>query len=772
MLEQLINGESIEVDLQDAIKSIHNNGPINPATLEKLSFIKKYHNNIFTKYERKILSVMGLFYKLREPMSILEVVYQNLGDSISDKYGHQFTPIQARAYKSILNRKFYSFSAPTSTGKSYLFRELIKHFNNDIIIVVPSRALIAEFYTAVINLVEKDVLVLQFIENVNQHNARRRIFIITPERGVEIFKYANEFNIDLFLFDEAQISDDEIRGLRFDAFVRRTEREFPNSKKVFAHPFIENPEAQLKKHSFKNEATWDNFRQSNVGKIYATIENDGSFTYFSPYTETKEFPVGYDILEKTLNGGGTILIYISKSKIFSDGHTDSFGKYIAMCPTLNKKSAIGIIEKLKKYIGTSNTELGKQSSFIQLMERGVVVHHGSMPLKARLLIEEFVRSGHAKICFATSTLNQGINMPFDCVLIDNFRDMKELVLKNLIGRSGRSSNQPKFDYGYTIINRQNVSTFSNRLNKDVRIKEVSTLDESSEKIPDDYSDLVEAMKTNSFNDDLHLTQSQINRIEQADLKSDIEYVLERIIVGDVAITANQYYKIKNTERTKVKDKIKKIFCSHLKRPSLSKYEQSILSAAIPLLLWKIQGKSFSETLSLRHAYLTERESRSRLKRHLREKKISIEEYNKLLGDIKIKTSFRAESLPNIDLRFNELLFKRGTKVKEFSYDILVYDTYDYLDKVISLSLADPLCAAMTLYYEKTGDSRAKTFKNYLRYGTNDATEIWLLKYGFDPEDIEWISAYVTHIDENSIAFSDKIKDLTPEELSVIGRYIQ
>ncbi|MFQ2685370.1 helicase-related protein [Aeromonas caviae] len=315
------------------------------------------------------------------------------------------------------------------------------------------------------------------------------------------------------------------------------------------------------------------------------------------------------------------------------------------------------------------------------MERGVVVHHGSMPLKARLLIEEFVRSGHAKICFATSTLNQGINMPFDCVLIDNFRDMKELVLKNLIGRSGRSSNQPKFDYGYTIINRQNVSTFSSRLNKDVKIKEVSTLDESSENIPDDYSDLVDAMKTNSFNDDLHLTQSQINRIEQADLKSDIEYVLERIIVGDIAITANQYYKIKNTERTKVKEKIKKIFCSHLKRPFLSKYEQSILSAAIPLLLWKIQGKSFSETLSLRHAYLTERESRSRLKRHLRENKISIEEYNKLLDEIKIKTSFRAESLPNVDLKFNDLLFKRGTKVKDFSYDILVYDTYDYLGKV-------------------------------------------------------------------------------------------
>ena len=58
---------------------------------------------------------------------------------------------------------------------------------------------------------------------------------------------------------------------------------------------------------------------------------------------------------------------------------------------------------------------------LSLMQKGIVIHHGSMPLRARLLIEHFVNKGFARICFATSTLIQGINMPFDVVWIDNFK---------------------------------------------------------------------------------------------------------------------------------------------------------------------------------------------------------------------------------------------------------------------------------------------------------------------------------------------------------------
>ncbi|GKV92815.1 hypothetical protein H2Y56_02895 [Pectobacterium aroidearum] len=200
-----------------------------------------------------------------------------------------------------------------------------------------------------------------------------------------------------------------------------------------------------------------------------------------------------------------------------------------------------------------------------------------------------------------------------------------------------------------------------------------------------------------------------------------------------------------------------------------KYHLTILSTAIPILLWKVQGKSFSETVSLRHAFLTERDERRKLLRSLRSGDIERSEYIEKLSIIKIVTSFRAEKIPNSSLRLVSL-FPSEASVVDFNYDMLVYDTYDYLDKVISLSLADPLSAALTIYYESTGDERSKVLKNYIRYGTNDEKEIWLLKYGFDPEDISWLLEIVSHIDEDDIVFKD-ISGLPEDKMEIIKRFL-
>lgn len=206
--------------LDDIINKIHMHGPIDSSDFEKLALIKQFHPDIFKKYENEILYVSGLFYKVNQPKNLLEEVYSIFSDSIYDDTGKRFTPVQADAYNSIKEKKFFSFSAPTSAGKSFLFRELIVNNDSDIVIVVPSRALIAEYLSIVKSLVDNSVLVLQFIENINIAKTKRRVFIITPERGNELFQHKIEFDISLFLFDEAQLSEEEIRGIRFDSFVQ------------------------------------------------------------------------------------------------------------------------------------------------------------------------------------------------------------------------------------------------------------------------------------------------------------------------------------------------------------------------------------------------------------------------------------------------------------------------------------------------------------------------------------------------------------------------
>ena len=61
--------------------------------------------------------------------------------------------------------------------------------------------------------------------------------------------------------------------------------------------------------------------------------------------------------------------------------------------------------------------------------------------------------------------------------------------------------------------------------------------------------------------------------------------------------------------------------------------------------------------------------------------------------------------------------------------------------------------------------------NYIRYGTNDSIEIWLLRYGFAFEDIAWIKDYVESISEQEIVFKPEVHQLPEERILIIERYI-
>lgn len=775
-----IEGVEVEDVIQEILDNIHVYGPINTHDFERLSFIKKYHPQVFSLYEGKLMHLIGLFYKTTEPQSLIEEVYSIYADVIEVDTGHRFTPIQASAFRKISDKRYFSFSAPTSSGKSYLFRELIQNTQDDIIIVVPSRALISEYIFRVKNMLKEDnsVLVLQFIENVNISKTTRRIYIITPERGEDLFSKINELNIGLFLFDEAQISEERIRGMRFDSFVRRVDRLIPNAKKVFTHPFIENPQAQLLKHGFTNDSGFARYNQSSVGKIYISESNKG-FQYFSPFVDngTREFvDVNYDIVEDVLISNGTLLIYISKNKIYDGTYITDYSKYIELCQKLSENKAVQIIEELRSFIGASEALGDKHSHMIDMMEKGIVVHHGSMPLYARLLIEKFVNQGHAKICFATSTLTQGINMPFDIVWIDNFRfqgneNIRNLDLKNLIGRAGRST--PKvnsFDFGYVIVKSRNVGKFCLRMQETTNLSESSMLDSSVDDLDEDLRDISEAIQNDTFDNDMHLTESQVERLSKAEISDHIQLILDNFLVDGTPITGKAYYDIDDETRNAIKNSFKQIYISHLRKNALTKGEASVLSVSIPILLWKIQGKSFKEIVSLRHAFLTDKDSQRNIRTRLRRQEISPSEAASLREAIKIRYSTIATSLPDSSAT-SAGIFPRNTSIIHFDYDILVYDTYDYLDKVISLSLSDPLAAAFQIYFDNTNDIRALVLKNYIRYGTNDELEIWLLRYGYGFEEIEWIKNYVVSIDENEIVFSDDINELPDLKYELIERYV-
>jgi len=82
-----------------------------------------------------------------------------------------------------------------------------------------------------------------------------------------------------------------------------------------------------------------------------------------------------------------------------------------------------------------------QSREYRLLEKGIIVHHGKMPrLLSRLLVEA-IEERVVNLVLATSTLSEGVNLPFEVLLVPTLRrgqsDITAREFGNLVGRTGR-----------------------------------------------------------------------------------------------------------------------------------------------------------------------------------------------------------------------------------------------------------------------------------------------------------------------------------------------
>ena len=275
VIAKIRSGKDLEQIINYVKDEIYKNGPNNAVMLEIVSYFKLFQSKYFEKFEQDIIEIMGLYFKHPKVESLVGSVFEIYHQHLKDEFGDDYTPMQADILKKIKNLQYFSFSAPTSTGKSFVFRNLISSCSNDVVVIVPSRALINEYFDRLSNIVDnKTVNILTFVDRINTKHVHRNIFVLTPERARELFKNKDWLKIDLILFDEAQLSDEHsVRGLNFDSIVRRSLKDFPNAKFVFAHPFVENPEAQMQKNGIEiinTTSAYSNYELKNVGQIFYT----------------------------------------------------------------------------------------------------------------------------------------------------------------------------------------------------------------------------------------------------------------------------------------------------------------------------------------------------------------------------------------------------------------------------------------------------------------------------------------------------------------------
>lgn len=760
LIEKIMNNEDIEDIIKYVKNRIYINGPIDTTDMEILSYLKMYHPKKFAKYEGDILERMGLFYKKNKINSLEGLIMSNYKECIYEQYNKYYTPMQTDLINSIILNKNFSFSAPTSTGKSFIFRDLLNDDNRkNIVIIVPSRALINEYYIKINDYIKNnDVNILTSVELVNKKKAKRNIFILTPERAKELFKYKKELSLDMVLFDEAQLSDENsARGMIFDSVVRRIKKHFANAQLLFAHPFVDNPEAQLIKNDIKDGES-RKYLAKNVGQMFVSYKEEKFFHFGIDKTimgNTKQ-KMDTDPIADIIKNGGSVLIYTSKAKIYDSIILEEFKKYIKLCPEIKDRKALKLIKELKDLIGAAQKEGSeKHSNMISLLQKGIITHHGSLPLKARIILEEFTKLNFCKICFSTSTLVQGINMPFDLVYIEKFDKKKEIDVLNLIGRAGRATEKNKFDYGIIVVNDIYKCTLRNIINKKIILNTKSLLDETIAEDDIYVDEFKEAIRKETLDDMYNLAPKQLDRLQNEDLDVYIQCVLNYLIKDDCFISVNDYKKYSANDTNKIKEAFQIIFLRYLKREQLSSGEKTVLSTALRILLWQINGKTFKQVVWYRYAYISRHEERRN---------------DDTQKNLKAKFTMKCDEIPNKNL-ISVPLFDTNKYANEIDYDQVVFDTYDYIDKIIGFKLKDVYYATFQKYFEKTQDERAKKMALYFKYGTIDDIEIMLIRYGFSFETIEWLKKHIKEINEDEIIFYDSIKRISKTKMREIERYL-
>ncbi|CAM3662395.1 hypothetical protein HACA111877_14250 [Halomonas casei] len=480
---------------------------------------------------------------------------------------------------------------------------------------VPSRALIAEYIKSIKDVFEKDksVMVMSFADFVFSARKMRRIYVLTPERLNDLFKVKDKLNVSIFFFDEAQISEEKSRGIIFDLAVRRVASEFPNSKMVFAHPFVDNPEAQFEKHDLKLYSSfYSSYKQHAVGKIFIHKHStNGKDYFFSPYADSGhkiknclEFEEGFR--EFAFSNNLTVLVYVSKASIYNGKFVKGFSNHISKMPSVNDPDAIDIINAIEDKIGSNNSD--HFSKMVFLLTKGVVIHHGSIPLEVRLLLEEFIRKGFSSLCFATSTLAQGVNMPFDILWLNNNRFLGDekaqtLAFKNLIGRSGRLTTDAKYDFGYVYTN--NAKLFSDKIKSNYHLDNESVInsanfnDDSYLGTPlQDERELIESVRDGSFLTEHDMPAVKLNRLSSSEAQSHISNIIS-LLFREESFKGSLEGKENRENRDWLKVLFLEIYELYLNRPLLNG-EKSVFRTAFSILFLFMAGKSFKEVVSIRY----------------------------------------------------------------------------------------------------------------------------------------------------------------------------
>lgn len=376
-----------------------------------------------------------------------------------------------------LDIKRMLISAPTSYGKTFIMREIL-YLNQEkyknILLVFPTVALLRENALNMEELNQDKKMGYNVIKSIDREIdcQDRNIFVLTPERAMQLLAQYPNIEIDFFFYDEMYKIDEDYCNDETDdndekknSYAERTFLDEARAKTFRICLYL------LSKRVKDYYLAGPNLKREKFGKgMQRYIAENNIQVKEIEFEPTKRIMV--KAYNKVIDEDYTNLPYIEKPGIVkihskvNDRICDvvnyieqkGYGATILYCTTPAKANEYAtklaenhqgnvvknerfseFIEHLKRNYNIDGSI--NKWSFVNVLEMGFGMHHGKMPKYIQKEILDLFNEGIFNLLFCTSTIVEGVNTNAkNMVVLNHSKGTKELTVfdfKNIIGRAGR-----------------------------------------------------------------------------------------------------------------------------------------------------------------------------------------------------------------------------------------------------------------------------------------------------------------------------------------------
>ncbi|AKA16993.1 DEAD/DEAH box helicase [Aeromonas hydrophila] len=355
------------------------------------------------------------------------------------------TDSQFDVFSAMDKNQHFSFSGPTSFGKSFLIRNYVYQCINDkknVVVLVPTKALIDEYLRDIRNKIKDlDWSNINLSKNAKiQEPEKVNVLILTPERFNSFIYSQNRMDIDVLFIDEAhKLGDDDERSITAFKVIQKAKELYPKCKLIFSAPVINNPSVFLESFGLQNS----HYKEAKEGPVtqnlfFLDITSHTSYIFneLSNNFEKTSYTINFDSRFELIKHIGALS---DSNLIYCSAKTSSVHDAVSFAENLE------VIKNSRLSVAAQNIrDLIHDDYYLsELILKGVAYHNADLPKVVRGIIEDLYQSRLIKYIFCTSTLLEGVNLPTGNLFLQSFSHSNKVTNKskldfwNLAGRAGR-----------------------------------------------------------------------------------------------------------------------------------------------------------------------------------------------------------------------------------------------------------------------------------------------------------------------------------------------